>query len=458
MEEHVELPVNKEGFMHSNTKQAGLYSIISSNEYAGKLNAIISKFLIMSNQNSFDYLSEAEVFVRYFKNVKLDFDNRHKELHFSSQPYTENKYAYLYKDIERENSGYSMQVKVDYIQDSDAWAHVKIAFSNGITGYDKELREAYFENECSLKLTSQGRLFFRFGSIQRDIRIFESGMGKPVFLKLALEFDSYVIAEYSFDGIHWNILCEEKSDCLEFEEAGLYIGPKINTFFYDFYISNTQLYFDSKNMRILTSPQLDHDDRFFSNMLEGYSIPQELISYSDIELLEFFMKLIVDHNYIYLQLHEFCIPARFHNKGIESMNIIYGFDKKRGVFKRMSFYQALEFSEISFDKFLTTYHYKNNKMDVITLYKYKSWRYPNNFDVDTVISNLKAYIGGESSFAVTSRKKILYLTEKPFFYGVKIYETIAEHDTYMNSFLMDEKLSGQIYEDVRIYEPYKRNI
>lgn len=430
MKEKIELPVNKKGFMRANEKQAALYSIMTSKEYSGELNAVVSNFIIETGQKKMDYFSEAEKFEHQLKCSRLDLDKRNNELRFYSHPYTENKYAYLYQDIEEDVLDYSIEVKIDYIQNSDAWSQVKIIFSNGIWAYNRKTRAAYFENECALELTSQGRLYFNSPQGQKKTQLYKFEMEKSIFLKL--EKKSCIIVKYSFDGMQWNTLLEEKCGYLEFNEAGLFIEPKINTFFYDFFTCNTQLFYDIQKNQIFTFPKLEYDNRYFSNMLEAYSIPCELISESDIEFIMLFEKFIENAFYIFIKL--------------QKLSIFYGFDRKKRVFKRMTLNQGLEFSEISFDNFLMQYCYEKQSGECITLYKYKSWRYPNSINKEIMILNLKAYIEGKSSCAVTTRKQILYFMDKPFIYGVKIYERIAQYDDYMELFLSDANLSAQIYE------------
>ena len=224
---------------------------------------------------------------------------------------------------------------------------------------------------------------------------------------------------------------------MEIEEVGLVLEPRINPFFFDFFTSNIQLYMNMERKEIQIFPYLDHNDRYFSNMLEEFSVPCELIDYSSEEaLINVFATFIETSYYVYLELRDW--------------NILYGFDKEKQVFKRMTINGELKFSEISFCDFLSQYHCKKQIKNSITLYKYKSWKYPNDFNISMIIANLNAYLEGNSSFAITTRKQILYFTDKPFVYGINVYKEIAEDQNCMDYFLKDISLSAKIHEHYQI--------
>ncbi|MCI8371709.1 MAG: hypothetical protein HFI75_04805 [Lachnospiraceae bacterium] len=451
MKEYMELPVNKEGFLHSGTKQAALYAILSSEKYAGEKNAVISGFRILSEQGSFDYFSEAEEFTKQLVNIKQEFDHRHQELRFYSHPYTGHKYAYLYRSLACGVPCYGAEIQIAELQDSDAWSAVKIICSKGMLAYDQKAGKAYFENECSLTLTSQGRVYLRISQLQKEKRIFETEKDQTVYLRLELK--EQVVVKYSLDGIYWNMICEEPAAGLEFDEIGLWIEPKINSFYNDFFTANVQLIWNKEKRRMMTYPQLDYDDRYFSNRLEGYSMPRGLIRCSGMERIEFFIQLIEDGYYVYLKLQN-----RYETEGegeqeqeeLKYISILYGFDRRKQHFKRMTFNPEFAYSEISFQQFSEMYDSGYPELDIITLYRYKSWRYPNCFHADRIIANLEAYIEGKGSFFLTAQKRMLYLSKKPLLYGIKILEAIAEKEDCMESFLLDTALSRMICEHYTI--------
>lgn len=99
MDEAIELPLNKETYIHSNVSRASLFSIITSPEYTGELNAIISELLLISGENCLDGLSH-NAFTNYFESIWMDMDKTKRVLKFYSHPYSEQKYAYLSSKID----------------------------------------------------------------------------------------------------------------------------------------------------------------------------------------------------------------------------------------------------------------------------------------------------------------------------------------------------------------------
>ena len=122
------LPMNTEGFMRSSTKQSALYAIMTADEYSGDLNGIISRFVLKNSNTFLDYFGNSEKFKYQLKNIELEVDDKFEELNFFSHPYEENKYAYLYKNVTTDTECSSVEIKVEYIQNSDAWSNIGIVF------------------------------------------------------------------------------------------------------------------------------------------------------------------------------------------------------------------------------------------------------------------------------------------------------------------------------------------
>ena len=431
------LPINKEGFMKYGAKQAALYSIMTADEYAGDLHSIVSRFLIKDNCSYIDYFSNSDKFKSILKNTEVELDEKYEELSFFSHPYEENKYAYVYTDIINGKQYSGIEVKIDYIQNSDAWSNVKIIFSDGINNFDEIERKVCFYNECSLKITAQGRLIFEYGNNHEELRIPDFDIHKAITLRL--DILPKLTVQYSLDDIQWNVLYENACEVMCFKEVGMLAEPKINSFFYDFFICNTQLYFNKKTHEITTYPKLEHDDRYFSNMLDERSIPIELLEYEEDDLIDFIIKQIDMRYYICLDLN----ITRGQDSGelrgkCENFDIIYGYDKRKNTFNLLSFYGKTMFWKISFKDFLELYKSGKEKNEVLTLHKYKSWKYLSTFNKEMLLENLNAYIAGESSYAVTARKKVLYFDTKEYIYGSSILSEIVDNEDYFNGFIKSD--------------------
>lgn len=437
----LELPVNKKHFMRSSTTRAGLYSIMTSDEYAGSLNAIISDLSVVIDDDTFDYFLQSNFFTSKLKDCCLSYEKINSKVSILSSPYVEDKYAYIYKKIECEYNLNSILIKIDYMQDSNAWSSIKIVFSNGFGNFDNEYHEMLFDNEYCLKLSVRGLLVFRSKSFYKKIRIFESGEKIPVFLKLEHNKEKECIeAKYSLNGENFNIVGEAKVGELNFREVGVYLAPKVNPFFYDFYASHIQLCIDSTLKRLTPFP--DMEDQYFSNMLDVYQMPREIFNF-DNSIINTFIMLISMGYYIRLRLDEFYIQGGFH---FDHANFIYGYDIDRKKFQMIGYHKFLEFFELDFEKFILAAIGKRSITDKITLYKYNSKYYPDKFNIDMLLFNLKAYIAGKSEFALNSRKAVIYDKKIPMVCGIKVYDEIIKTEEYMKSFVEDIRMSHQLQE------------
>lgn len=303
MEKIVELPVNKSHHIRSGTTFAGLYSIMTSEEYSGKLNAVISAYTVSEGENCFDYFKNDELFHKDIR--KLVTDNDSAGLKIQSHPFVDDKYAYIYKKAEKPyTENIVIEAKVDYLQEANAWSNVKLVLSKGIQDYNEQYKEAVFSEECSLRLTAKGKLVLQSPAYRTSMQIRETDERKTVFLKI--QTGSRLCAEYSFDGEIWETLYEAETKNFEYTEAGLYISPKVSPFFYEFFPCHLQLCF-SRATKVMM-PHTETEDRFFSNMLEVYHLPSEAIVFPDEELLDFFMKLLSKKYYVRLRLNEFYVP------------------------------------------------------------------------------------------------------------------------------------------------------
>lgn len=443
MEKRVELPVNKSHHIRSGTTFAGLYSIMTSEEYAGKLNAILSDYVIWEEDSRFDYFQDSEAFHKSLRQLVLDDEQKSLKIH--SHPFIDDKYAYIYKKSEKMKPGKAVvEVKVDYLQEANAWSNVKLVLSKGVRDYDLQYKEAVFSGEYSLRLTAKGRLVLQSPYCHTSAQIRETDIQKTVYLRL--ESGMGWCAKYSFDGELWEVLYESETEKPEYTELGLYVSPKVSPFFYEFFPCHLQLCF-SRATKVMM-PHVETEDRYFSNMLEVYHLPSETILFPDEELLHFFMELLSKKYYVRLRLNEFYVPETpsYQKLDFAHVNYLYGYDKEKGVFKLIGYNRYLLFTEISFSDFLLAYRHKKHLKDKITLYKYNCQANPQKFPLKETIDNLQAYINGTNHYLVTLKRAIVPDEKEPFVYGVDIFEAIADNTEFMDSFIRDVRLAYRLQE------------
>lgn len=319
-----------------------------------------------------------------------------------------------------------------------------MVLSNGKKEYNEDGRESKFNNECSLRLTPKGELSLHSDFLEKDIKIKNINMNTSVSIKL--ECNPYFSAQYSYDQINWIEIYRANVEVEGITEAGLYISPKINPFFYDFFVSHVQLCYTTDTMRI--APHFESYERCFSQMLQFTQVPMDMIDISDKKIIDYFIDLISKKYYINMGLDEFFIPDRRAYNKYKHMhvNFIYGVDKTKKVFKLMGFDRILKFSEIDFDNFFNAIQREIGPATKINLYKYSSKKNPQKLDLDIVVSMLKAYRNGHNSVAVSSTKIIVNNINMPIIYGLKIHEMIINNAKHMEAFIKDIRIAYQIYE------------
>ena len=438
----IELPMNMDPYIHSNVSRASLFSVLTSEEYSGKLNAVFSKLLLIADERTYDGFSEKD-FINCMENAQMDVELSRKTIKFYSHPYTESKFAYLYQNIDGKKP-FSIETTIDYVQDSNANSYVKLILSQKRKAFNKDTRECGFINEWSLKLFSNGKLFLHSDAMAKDM-LLEDNVGKQS-ITLKFEKESLFTIKYSFDGLNWIEVYKSKLELDGIMEAGVYVSPKINPFFYDFYTSHIQLCYTSDNMII--APHFDYYERYFSKMIPARQIPMSMIDISDRKVIDYFVDLLSRNYYINLGVDEYYIPGRndYGKRHHMHVNFIYGVDKSRKVFKLMGFDTFLKFSEINFEDFFYGIQRDVGKGAKINLYRYNSIDYPDSFNINAVVYLLKAYLTGHHSFAISSSEIIIEDCNKPIVYGLDIYELICNDAKHMSRFLRDIRIIYQIYE------------
>lgn len=443
MESHVELPVNKNHHIRSGTTFAGLYSIMTSDAYAGKLNVVLSEYTISEGKMCFDFFQNRETF--QIEQRRLIIDDERDRLKICSNPFVDDKYAYIFKRKHKKIGGETqLQIRVDFLQESNAWSNVKLIMSKGIQGYNQQYRESVFLEEYSLRLTAKGKLVLQSPNYHTSIQIRETDKQQAVYLRM--ESGIGWCAKYSFDGENWETIYETEDNCPAFLELGVYVSPKISPFFYEFFPCYLQLCF-SRATKVMV-PHVETEDRYFSSMLETYHLPSEVIEYSGEELVDYFIKLLAKKYYIRLRLNEFYVPETpsYQKLDFAHVNYLYGYDRVKRVFKVIGYNKYLLFTEISFDDFVLSFNYKKHLNNKITLYKYNCKSTPQEFPIEETISNLKSYLQGRNSYLVTPNREVVTVSNDSFVYGIKIFDEIANNNEYIDSFIRDVRLAYRLQE------------
>lgn len=438
-----ELPFNKNPYIASNVNRAGLFSILSSEEYAGTLNAVLSKFEIRGQDEVMD-IHSLERFDMHLEKVQVETEQAGGRMKFYSHPYDENKFAYIYTSVKKVRA-FQIEAKIDYLQDSNAWSCARLVLSHGLERRDNLLYS--FKDALVLTVVPKGRMVLQSSMLPKPIQIKNIDLHHGIYLKIVVEDKIHI--SYALEKEKWISILDMNVD-VSYTEAGFCVHPKINPFFYDFFTSHLQLCCMNDTMAI--APHFEMYERNYSGMLQTLQVPLELVGENKDEILSYFIKLLMNNYYINVGLNEYYIADRsLHQKqNFVHANFFYGVDVERQVFQIMGFDGRLKYSEIDFEHFVKAIESEKSASAKITLYKYGSRAYPSSLNIETVIMVLNAYLRGEALIAISASKVLENMEDGMVTYGLEIYERIINEKEYRGVFIKDIRISFQMYEHNKI--------
>ena len=441
MKNYMKLPINSKHNVLSSIMKAGIYSILTSEEYTGKLNASVSDFCLLTKDEQYNFISGLEHSTQ-LHNMTTEVVK--DELMLLSEPCDE-AFGLLYKEISiQKGEEYILRATLNYQQDSHANSYLKLLFANGVRRYEQKTHELCFGGECSIVITPRGRMCFHHGPIYKKCQLPYTNGKQRVHFKLII--NKMITAEYSLDNKNWEVIWQMKSDMHGIKKAGIYVNPKINPFFYQFCITQLQLCYSRTTKTMMSQTEMSAKN--FTNLLEIYTIPKETLMDSKEQLVNYFINLIELRYYICLRLDEYYVPERYayQSKHFFHSNFIYGFDKKKEIFLLLGFEKYIKLTEIGFEEFIKALQYDKAHTDKITIYKYNSKKYPEKFPINIAIRILKAYLEGECCYAVAGDKIVSHPLDQTMLYGLNVYKAIINQDDDMEAFITDIRLSNQLYE------------
>ena len=442
---NIELPMNLQPWIRSNVSRASLFSVLTSEQYAGKLNAVIDR-IVINEEGREQIYGYDNSFSEENKNIEVVMDEG--VLKIFSHPYQEKKYIYIYKKITL-TKGFLFEVKINYIQDSNALTSIKLLLSDGNQNDMQNSEKNGMNNELFICLNPKGKVEVHSGSLEKNI--IKKNVNIKAGVILRIELNEQLEIKYSTDNITWIEMAKIECDLVgKMTEAGVLFEPHINPFFYDFFASHLQLCCTSDTMII--APHFESYERFFSSALQCMQIPMDMINIKEKEVVHYFVELIEKGYYINLGLNEYFIPNRsfYHAGNFVHVNFIYGVDKEKRVFKLMGFDTFLKFDEIGFDDFFLAIQREYGPMSKINVYKYDSKSYPIQMNLKLIIQMLEAYLNSERIVAVSSSKTIVIDEKEPIIFGTGIIDNILKNKTAMNAFIYDERIAFQIQEHIKI--------
>lgn len=441
------LPLNRDGYIKSNISRASLFSVVTSEEYVGRLNAVISNLKVKYE----DKKGKHNIIDCFDCNCNnMEVKNIHGIYEIYSESFEEHKQTILSTELDY-MSEFVFEMSLDYFQDSNAASVVQVYICRKKDFKEEINNSELMVDDIFLTITPRGKLTIGTNVEQKRIEIKNLEIESGIKFRIITEHDKSVSVFYSIGNNYWvevdtihNVVCEE---CYE---ISVYVRPKINPFFYDFFVSNIQLCCTTDTMII--APHFESYERVFSTSLQSMQVPMSMLEISNKEIVNYFVNLIENKYYINLGLNEYYIPGRssYHIEKYIHVNFVYGVDTTRKIFYVLGFDTVLKYSKVSYDEFYLALQREIGPTTKMNLYKYDSKRYPYKFNVDMAIKTLEAYIEGENCVTISSTRRIYIDEKEPLVYGMKIYDFIIEQEINLEKFIKDRRVIYQIYEHITI--------
>lgn len=437
MNEHIELPLNKKPYIRSNISRAGLFSVATSDAYAGTTNAEVERFALVCGGQQTDLLVSSDC---YKENMQTEYLENERKLRFSSHPYEEQKKAYVWSRIEEEQF-YCVEVSFSFLQDSNVCSCARLVLSDGLYTEGKGITYE-LSKIVMVTVAANKRIIVHAPMLKKPIQHLELEWKERVAVRIAVRQQMEI--SYSLEGGAWKTLvCLETVD-RKYVEAGILVEPKINPFFYEFFLSHIQLCCTKDT--IIAAPHFEGYERNYP-MLECRQIPMNLLDISKESFLDMLIRMLKKGYYINLGLNEFYLPDRssYQKQNHVHVNFLYGVDLEEKYFMVMGFDRVLKYSRVPFKEFFQAVQREVSVFAKINLYRYVSKAYLRPFPIQQAVCMLKAYREGAGQVIVASDRLVSCLDDNLWF-GIDIYKNIIEEKKIRTRVVQDIRISYQLYE------------
>lgn len=215
------------------------------------------------------------------------------------------------------------------------------------------------------------------------------------------------------------------------------------------YCNFIQLYFSTDDfenpIRFYYSDFTNRHDRLWdvkNPFLDYQIIHKDTLEVCNVNIVEFLISMINLDNYVYLYLNESFMSTRekYCKERYMHVNLFYGYDLDKKVFFEVGYNKSAHYAydEISFEEVQKAYdkeyrHFYNDK-NMIYIFKLNKNSIQYNFDVNSVINQLKEYLNSSDP----SRRYSEYLNDTYYLsYGMEVYE---KYKCYLKEYYKNHSL------------------
>lgn len=420
-----ELPINSEPSIHTYSSEINWLSILTSNNYTGKLLADLS----------FDNEADINDFKMDLYNVNIKIQSN--KLSIEADEYEQEMRCAFYKPIKGKTR---IKGRLDYQQYTNPWAYFGLFISEDINIKVIDLNIGYFVG-CFKK----SGFFKRYGDVNEHyLSEKNDAFGYEIIIDENMTVQVY-INQY---GDEWILLSEDQVCITGNLVIGIFMHFQENQFYNWYFMNYIQIhccenlyhYYDGDPIDYYLPMVKNYRNNLIHPMLDFYIMDKSILEDVGIDIVQYAKILINKSIYIEVLLNERYVPNRwaYKIKDYDHLNLIYGYDDIKCTFTILgvSKYGKPQISIISYDELLIAFM-TCQKNEPITGIKYETDFSPIEFSISNMCTFLKDYINSTNSSNV-------YLTERPKskrIFGISVYDVILNNENNFKAYLKDERIT-----------------
>ena len=198
--------------------------------------------------------------------------------------------------------------------------------------------------------------------------------------------------------------------------------PKGQLFLYNFFL-NLECSKKEEDLNVCYVSQLDHSDISWIHYLNNHRCYLNFFD-EEGEGLHADLQDEIDHNnYIYLSFDDFYLPEKMREpRHLEHINMIYGYDQKRGIYKTVGYNSEKKFSFMDLPFSAAEKGVVKTTVETFSPDMEKEF----SFSIQHFKMQLDDFIEGKNDLIPEKALEFDGIRKEDFVYGIKVYDRIIE--------------------------------
>ena len=438
MKRKVILPLNTTPLIKGQSYTLNTCAILTNDTLVGEYNACVKNIKIY--QENIQIYPRFQMREREIKSYRGD-----SSIEFSSDPYVDKKYSVFFHET---NTSASIEMTIDYIQDSNPWGSIGVFITENIGNLDSIEHEFdYFLRFYNM----YGITASLYGNLQtiKNIR-------DEVNLRIKKDSNS-IIMQYSSGHSPWQTGFESKCNYNGTYYIGLAYFPCENHVYNWIFSNFIQLCYRSEE----SAAPLDYFMAFprwyvltiLNPFMHINTLPYSAFidNSSDEEITKLILSYIDKGYYTQLDLNEFYIPGSnaYQNYQRDHISLVYGYDLDRQEFNILRYESLPVFETVGFKPFIQALKRLNKDYcNIISMYKYENYADRYLLDLDVMVAFLEDYLYGKNS--CVNLRHYISETDKNMLFGLKYITELQSNQTLFERLLQDARIAYHLNEHKKV--------